>query len=174
MYLDYIVNPISATLTLVGFALTLALLILFLIKRSWVMTVVAPHALQLLALVSLTGVAGSLLYSNFLGYIPCHLCWWQRIFLYAQPVLFITAMWNKARIAVPALVLSILGAGVSIYHFLLQYGVTPEVGCAAVGPSCAEKVIFGYGFVTFPLMALSGFALLIILSLIQISYERQS
>lgn len=174
MYLDYLVNPISASLTLAGFAVAIILFVLYLTKRRWLVDRIGQYTLSFLLFVSLLGTFGSLLYSGVLGYLPCYLCWWQRIFLYAQPVIFFAALYKKTKVGLSALLLSLIGGSVALYHYLLQIGLTPEIGCAAAGPQCSEKIVLGFGFVTIPLMALSGFLLLVVLSLIQLCYETRS
>src|SRR5438046_1140050 len=44
-----------------------------------VVTVVGPQARGLALLVAATAIAGSLYYSEVAGFVPCELCWYQRI-----------------------------------------------------------------------------------------------
>ena len=124
---------------------------------------------MLLALV-LSGLASGLTvyYSGVLGILPCPLCWWQRAFLYPQVVLFILALWKRdVRIADYSIALSIVGMAVALYQHALQTMPSGVLPCPAVseGVSCAQRIIFEFGYITFPLMATTIFASLIVLLL---------
>lgn len=118
-------------------------------------------------------VATSLLYSEYFGFIPCSLCWLQRIALYPQALLSIIAFRVKENIFFPlySIALSIFGFIVAVYQYIYQLqpeevitsGVLP---CLADGSSgCATKVIEEFGFVTFPLLSAITFAFLIVMYL---------
>ena len=107
-------------------------------------------------------------YYKILGFEACPLCWWQEIFLYPQVVLFGMAAWKKDfYIADYSIVLSVLGAGVALYQHVLQMFGEGSLPCPAVGtgPSCAQRILFEFGYMTFPLMAFTVFVFLIILML---------
>src|SRR3989338_4106592 len=71
--------------------------------------------------VVLTSVVLSLVYSDFIGFEPCKLCWIQRIFLYPQVVILGLALWKKSRDAAEyCLALSVIGAVIAGYHFYGQ------------------------------------------------------
>jgi disulfide bond formation protein DsbB len=117
-------------------------------------------------IVSLTAMLGSLFYSDLMGYDPCRLCWYQRIFMYPQAFFFFISMKvkNKA-IVVNSLVLSVIGAFIAGYHYMMQIGVVPEGGCDVIGysASCSDYFSVSYGFITIPMMAFIAFVILIIL-----------
>ncbi len=56
-----------------------------------------------------------------------------------------------------------VGAGVSIYHLLVENGVVAQAKeCLASAPGgCATKWINEFGWMTIPTLALTGFVLLI-------------
>ncbi len=114
------------------------------------------------------GTVMAVYYSDILGFDPCYWCYWQRIFLFPQAVLLGMAAWNKdIRIANYSLVLSALGALVALYHHLEQTVGEGVLPCPATGGvSCAHRVIFEYGYITFPLMAFTTFAFLIVVMFI--------
>ena len=118
-------------------------------------------------LVSLAGVVLSLTYSDVLGFEPCYWCYWQRIFLYPQVVLLGMAAWKKdAYMADYSIVLSVFGAAVALYHHAMQTLGEGSLPCPATGGvSCAKRIIFEFGYVTFPMMAFAVFAFLIMLML---------
>ena len=105
-------------------------------------------------------------YSGVLGFEPCPLCWWQRIFLFPQAILFALALWKRDRtIADYSIALSIIGGGIALYHHALQTVGAGILPCPATGVSCAQRIIFEFGYITFPLIAASLFALLIVVML---------
>lgn len=118
-------------------------------------------------LFSLAGIAMSLVYSEWYGIVPCGLCWLSRVFLYPQAVIFAIALWKRDRVAADySIALSVLGALVSLYHHYLQMGGDSVLPCPASGAvDCAKRFIFEFGYITFPLVAFSGFVFLIILML---------
>lgn len=130
---------------------------------AWLSSFVKPHALWALFVISLLAAFMTLVYSEYLGMEPCPLCWWQRIFLYPQVILFGMAAWKRDYyIADYAIVLSVFGAGVALYHHALQMLPGSGLPCPATGVSCAQRLLFEFGYVTYPLMAFSIFALIIV------------
>lgn len=117
-------------------------------------------------------VALSLVYSEYFGFVPCSLCWLQRIALYPQAILSVLAYRLKEQTYFPlyAIALSTFGLLVAIYHYFYQMlpsetfvGVLP---CLTDGSAnCADKVINNFGFVTFPFLSAVTFAFLMIIYL---------
>ncbi|MBP9821339.1 MAG: disulfide bond formation protein B [Candidatus Pacebacteria bacterium] len=106
-------------------------------------------------LLALAGLVGSLIYSNFFGFPPCTLCWWQRIFLYPQIILFSIGLWgrgDKRTIALSSSILSGLGLLVSIYQYLLQMGLFENSTVCIGGTACASIDAIAFGFITIPMM----------------------
>jgi disulfide bond formation protein DsbB len=57
-----------------------------------------------------------------------------------------------------------IGAGVSIYHYVLEWAPELEGGsCSATGPRCSAIWFREFGFVTLASMALAGFVSIILL-----------
>lgn len=144
-------------------------LIAYLARNSWGKKVInwfGKNALILGVIVSLTAMVGSLSYSEIVGWEPCFLCWWQRIFIYPQLVLFSIALWKKDtavwRYVVP---LAFIAIAISIYHVNIQWGGFSLTPCPATGPSCDKVFAKEFGYITLPLMALSASVYLIGLSL---------
>lgn len=115
---------------------------------------------------ALGGALLTLYYSDVLGFEPCPLCWWQRIFLYPQVLLFALAAWRKEmNIAVYSIALSVCGLAVALYQHGLQMLPSGTLPCPATSVSCAQRIVFEFGYITFPLMAASLFAFLIVVML---------
>jgi disulfide bond formation protein DsbB len=108
----------------------------------------------------------TLVYSEVFGFVPCGLCWLQRVFLYPQVLLLGMALWKKdVRVADYSIGLSILGALVALYQHYIQMGGAEFINCPVAGADCAKRILFEFGYITFPLMSFSAFALLIVIML---------
>lgn len=120
------------------------------------------YELWLAFVVSGTATAGSLFFSEVANFVPCELCWYQRIFMYPLAIVtLLAALANDHRIARYLLPLPVIGASVSVYHLLVENGVVHEAqSCRISAPGgCAIKWINEFGYVTIPTLALTGFAL---------------
>lgn len=115
--------------------------------------------------VAFAAMAGSLYLSEIAHLIPCKLCWYQRIAMYPIAIMLPIAAWRKDNgIRLYAAILAVIGIGVAIWHRLIQAFPGLDSGaCAAVGPPCSAPYIKEFGFVTIPYMALSAFALILVL-----------
>lgn len=149
---------------------TLGLLFLFFLRErselSGIVNLIHRWGLWLAFFATLFGSAMTLFYSEILGIPPCPLCWIQRAFLYPQVVLFGIALWKgSSRVFLVSILLSLLGLAVAVYHHALQ--MFPDaLPCLAEGAVCAQRHIFEFGYITFPMMAVTLFAFLIALMLI--------
>jgi disulfide bond formation protein DsbB len=124
--------------------------------------------------VALTATLGSLYYSEIAGFIPCRLCWYQRILMY--PLVIITLIGALRRDDfLPGYVLpfALLGMLVSGYHALLERGVfPPPLVCSADVP-CTISYVNYLGFITIAVMAFIAFALITLVMAGQwLSYRR--
>jgi disulfide bond formation protein DsbB len=112
--------------------------------------------------VSAIATGGSLFFSEVAGFVPCELCWYQRICMYPLSILtLLAAVRADFRVAKYLLPLPLVGAGISIYHLLVENGVVKQTqACLASAPGgCATKWINKFGYMTIPTLALTGFAL---------------
>src|SRR6188472_83088 len=115
-------------------------------------------------LVAAIATGGSLFFSEIAGFVPCELCWYQRICMYPLSLLTLFAAAHRDyRFARYLLPLPIVGAGVSVYHLLIENAVIKyPSACQIGGTGCAVKWINEFGYITIPTLALTGFALLIV------------
>ena len=122
-------------------------------------------ALPLAWLVAAVTTAGSLYYSKVQGYVPCELCWYQRIVLYPFSVILAIAAWRRdSSIRIYAIPVLCIGVVISVYHSWIQW-FPPSSGtsfCTTDTP-CTLKYVDEFGFVTLPFMALSAAAVIIAL-----------
>ncbi len=119
------------------------------------------YELWLVFCVSAGATAGSLFLSEVAHFVPCELCWYQRILMYPIAIVSLPiAIANDHRAARYLLPLPVIGAGVSVYHLLVENGVVEQAkACLASAPGgCATKWIDEFGFVTIPTLALTTFA----------------
>src|SRR5690348_7152801 len=112
--------------------------------------------------VSAIATGGSLFFSEIAHFVPCELCWFQRICMYPlSSATLLAALANDRRAARYLLPLPLVGAGVSVYHLLVENGVVHQAqACLISAPGgCATKWINEFGYMTIPTLALTGFAL---------------
>jgi disulfide bond formation protein DsbB len=145
-----------------------AVVLLFDLKSKNYSLSVLVNSFGLFGAFALTSVSTimTLVYSEIFGFVPCGLCWLQRVFLYPQVILLGMALWNKDKTVTKyGIGLSIPGVVVSLYQHYLQMGGAELVGCptAGAGADCAERILFEFGFMTFPLMSAFLFLFLIAL-----------
>jgi disulfide bond formation protein DsbB len=120
----------------------------------------APYAALLAAWVA---TCGSLFMSEVLGWVPCLLCWYQRILMY--PLALVTAVGllrRDSRMHTYVLALSVPGMAVSFYHYLYQKtdlfrGMVP---CTVGVPCSSDYLNWLGGVITIPFLALVAFALI--------------
>lgn len=123
------------------------------------------YGLYLAWLVALVATGGSLYFSEVLMYLPCMLCWWQRILMYPQVLLLgIAAYVNDDRIVRYVLPLSVLGMATSGYHYLMQKfpAHMPLIQCSG-GVSCVVDYIDWFGFITIPFLAFTAFTMITVI-----------
>lgn len=161
-------NQILGTGTLALQVVTVGLLIALVLRNRFsvfndVVRQIGAVALPLAFALTLVSSAFTLYYSDVLGFEPCPLCWWQRVFLYPQVILFALAMWKGIAVRLISITLSVFGLGFALYHHALQMLPTGALPCPASGPSCSQITLLEYGYITFPLMAATAFAFLIVL-----------
>jgi disulfide bond formation protein DsbB len=116
-------------------------------------------------LVAIGATAGSLYFSEVRLFVPCELCWWQRIFMYPLVgVLGVAVFTRDERVWRYALPLAVVGLGTSWYHYLLQRvpSLAPPGVCRG-GVPCTVQYIEWAGFVTIPFLAGTAFAVITLL-----------
>jgi disulfide bond formation protein DsbB len=121
--------------------------------------------LWIAAAFAITATAGSLFFSEVSDFIPCRLCWFQRIGMYPlAAILTIAAVRRDTRGgALYGLPLALFGAIVAIYHIYIEYHPEAETAACKVGASCTIKWIEKLGYITLPVLALTAFLAIIAL-----------
>jgi len=153
-----------AILALVAVAITIITLVAMM-RRRVSDSFARDLALPLATAVAAVATAGSLYLSEVAGYVPCLLCWYQRIAMYPLVIILgVAALRRDRAVWLTAVPIASIGAAVSMWHIMIER--RPELGgvCDPVAP-CAMKWVEEFGFLTLPTMALIGFGTIIVLTL---------
>jgi disulfide bond formation protein DsbB len=113
---------------------------------------------------ALIATIGSLYFSEVLHYIPCTLCWYQRIFMYPLAIMLGIAFYQNDRGIVKfVLPLSIIGMIISGYHTALQkIPYLQQFEMCTSGVPCSKDYINWLGFITIPILAFTAFTIITI------------
>lgn len=136
----------------------------FRMPLDWLRRALWGYELWLAFGVTAIATGGSLFFSEIAHFVPCELCWFQRICMYPLSIVtLLAAIANDHRVARYLLPLPLVGSGISIYHLLVEHRVVAESqACFVSAPGgCATKWINEFGYVTIPALALTGFALVL-------------
>lgn len=102
---------------------------------------------------------GSLFFSEIMQFIPCNMCWYQRIFMYPLVVIFlVNLLYPDDKVYKYSMPLVLVGLFFAIYHNLLMFGIIPEsvVPCVQ-GVPCSTEYINWFGFITIPFLSLLAY-----------------
>jgi hypothetical protein len=159
-----------STLTVIGDVILVLLILLFIFNKikktsqiEKLFNFLGKESIFLAFIVALIATSGSLFFSEVAKYVPCKLCWFQRICMYPQVLLLGVALFfkdkNIRRYVIP---LSIIGAVFSVYNYYIQL-FPPVVNFCSINnaDSCSQKIILHYGYITFATMALTASLMII-------------
>lgn len=127
---------------------------------------IVAAAPKLAALVAVGATVGSLYFSERAGFVPCELCWYQRIAMYPLALILTLAAFRGDR-AIDRYALPLAAVGLAIAGYHIQVQLFPEQAsfCEAANP-CSGTWVEALGWMTIPQMAAVSFALVIALLLI--------
>ena len=155
----------------------IALFLLFLgPKKNKFLAFIDKHYLTLGFIITLLSALFSLVYSEIIGFIPCYLCWYQRVFMFPLVFIFGAAIWSKDRKVVKyTLPMLAVGFVFSVYqNFFYYFGESSTLPCDASGVSCYQRLISEFGgYISFPMLALSGYLALITIVLVAHFYKTE-
>jgi disulfide bond formation protein DsbB len=161
---------------LVSHILLVVIILAFIFGKSWgsgIVRFLGKNSVLLGFLVSLGAVIGSLFYSNVVGFEPCVLCWWQRVFLYPTALILGIALWKKDkgvfRYVSP---LAVLGGIVALYQSYANMGWGSILPCTAEGGACSKLYVFAFGYITIPVMSLTICLYLLVIAWANKIYSR--
>jgi disulfide bond formation protein DsbB len=166
-----VAQRLFAMLTLLGGVTAIAGAVLLLpgmkTVRAKVLEGVGPLLPALVIVVSTGAMAGSLYFSEIAGFVPCHLCYVQRWFMYPLVALTsVAALVKKQWLYLFIAFQAIVGAGVSTYHVLIQRLDTLNSSSCDPSAPCSLRWVNEFGFISIPTMALFCFLLIAVASLL--------
>lgn len=126
---------------------------------------ITNRALFIAATIASLAMAGSLWFSNVLGWTPCLLCWYQRIAIFPQVFLLWPAWRQKfKKIGWYVIPLASVGLIIAGYHWFLQLApIDHSTACVtSTGVSCIGRYVYR-GFMTIAGMAFTALASIITL-----------
>lgn len=166
-------NNVLALLSLVALAGGVGLIIYRVARGREAAHLLGDRAIWLAWVVAAVATVGSLIYSEVVHFVPCRLCWFQRIAMYPLAfILLVGAIRREAVVKYYALPLALAGLGVSIYHNLVQFYPSLEGGsCDPLNP-CSARSIEIFGFIDIPFMAGAGFILISVLLAFYVRTEK--
>lgn len=127
-------------------------------SKSWTL-------LFLAWIVATIATLGSLFFSEAMDFIPCTLCWYQRILMYPLVFIFAVGMMPYDRKVLKfSTPLVVIGWLFALYHNLIHYDIVPESASPCVqGIPCSTKYIEWLGFITIPMLSFIAFSVIAIL-----------
>ena len=156
-----------ALIALVG-GVSYALLGLVISPNASIVAEIRRMSLWLAWLVAAGATAGSLYFSEIADYVPCRLCWFQRICMFPLAgILLVAAIRKDRNVRWYALPMLVAGICLSSYHYLIEWKPSLGEGACGIGPSCTDVWFRRMGFVTLAFMALSGFIAIVALLFVQ-------
>jgi disulfide bond formation protein DsbB len=115
---------------------------------------------------ALVATLGSLFFSQIANFVPCELCWFQRICMYPLTVILLVAALRKdVRTGVQyAFALPIIGILIAAYHIYIENNPSAEPsGCKVGGTSCVTEWINKFGYITIPVLSITAFVAILTL-----------
>ncbi|MFK9089928.1 disulfide oxidoreductase [Bacillus salipaludis] len=121
-------------------------------------------SLLLAWLAAIVATLGSLYFSEVMHFIPCTLCWYQRIFMYPLAIILgVAAYRNDRGVYKYVLPMAIIGILISGYHTILQkIPYLQQFEMCTSGVPCSKDYINWLGFITIPMLALIAFIIITI------------
>jgi len=127
-------------------------------------------------IITFSAILVSTFYSEVAGFLPCFHCWVQRIFIFPQAFLFGMAWYKKDRnVFWYSLPLTVVGLGNAIFLNYKYYFNPDSAPCDASGVSCVQHLVSEFGgYISIPMLSLSGFFVLATLLLVVYFYKKEN
>ena len=156
--------------TLLSIGIVIAQLFALAVLTGFLWKFAAKYVLEIGLVITIGSIIASLFYSNIAGFEPCEFCWWIRIMMYPQAILFAVALYYRKTqghidkvTTTASLILSVIGVCVALFQYYGQmFNPSLLAGCVANGPSCTKLYFVSFGYITIPFMAVTGFLVLIV------------
>jgi hypothetical protein len=137
---------------------------------------VGPASRPMALVVAVVTTLGSLYYSEIAGYLPCELCWYQRICMYPLAAILAVGVLRKDRAvfwyAAPFVA---VGAPLALYHWLVERvpSLAESSSCSVFVP-CSVPYFEELGYVTLAFMDMSAFLVIGALLLLGRANDRRT
>ena len=158
--------------SLAGAAASLALLLGLIMPggRAWLRASLAGcerHVIGWAWGIASIATAGSLYFSEIVGFVPCPFCWYQRFAMYPLVVVLgLGLVRPQARIWRFALPLPVIGLAIAAYHVALQFQPTLDLVPCEGGVPCSGRYVAVFGVISIPAMAGAAFLMIATLLLL--------
>ncbi|WP_129631788.1 disulfide bond formation protein B [Candidatus Oscillochloris fontis] len=111
---------------------------------------------------AMLATCGSLFFSEVLKWLPCELCWYQRILMYPLAVILAVGIIKRdPKLHWYVLPLSLAGSVVSTYHYLEVMKIISGSPCTGLVPCSVDyltPILTGpFSFIKIPFLALFAF-----------------
>jgi len=170
-----IVNSFLAYSAVLLQALSVLILLLLVFGfKNQLLEFVKKNFILLGFLVSLLSALFSLFYSQIIGFLPCFLCWWQRIFMFPLVFLFGVGLWKKfTNTKYFTFPFVIIGGLFALYHTITYYLPGDTGSCDASGVPCDQILVSELGgYISVPTLSLTGFFAILVILLVAFLYNR--
>jgi disulfide bond formation protein DsbB len=165
----FFINKILAiTVILSHFFLIASIVYFFILKKKSkkIEVFFTKNSFKIIFLISFISLLGSLFYSNIIGFTPCDLCWFQRIFMYPLVIISAIALLKKDDKGIYYIIpISVIGFFISIWHNYSFYSKLAISVCDSSGISCIKAYVLEFNYITIQMMALTAFSLIIFFSI---------
>lgn len=114
--------------------------------------------------IAIIATFGSLFFSEVMEFVPCTLCWYQRILMYPLSLLLIIGVLiEDCKVYFYTIPMTVIGLIFAGYHNLLQFGIIPEKMAPCVeNVLCSTKYINWFGFISIPVLSFFAFFLILL------------
>lgn len=118
-------------------------------------------------LVASTATLGSLFFSEVMQFVPCSMCWYQRIFMYPLVLIFLlNLLYPDEKLFKYSFPIVLVGFFFSVYHNLLMWDIIPENVVPCVQGVPCSTVYLDWGFITIPFLSLVAYSTILLLLLV--------
>jgi disulfide bond formation protein DsbB len=174
-----IIPKILALLTILAQIIIIGLAFLTVWQRftgqgKKLLSLLAKQGYWIALAVALAATGGSLFFSEVLDLPPCHLCWYQRIFIYPQVLLLgLALIIRDKKVWYYIAALSLGAVIIALYQYLMQQLPGNALVCSINGPaSCGQVLIYYFGYITIPLMSLTAGLINLLVSIVGIKHSK--
>lgn len=154
----------------------LALALLVLKKENRYLSFIKENFIQIGFFLSMSALVVSAIYSEVIGYLPCFHCWVQRIFIFPQAFLFGVA-WLRKEVSVLwySAPLLLVGLADALYLNYIYNFAQDSAPCDASGVSCVQHLVSEFGgYISIPMLSLSGFVALLVVLAVAHFYKKDN